>query len=608
MFLKSLIRKLFSTNDASPVLNGSPISTDSDCSDEDHKAAKPSAFRDYPAFCADMEPLVEEYHRNFNIRLPKIPFTPLISVILPVYNPEIQWLRAAIESVKNQLYSNWELCIADDASTNAGVKLLLEQYQQDNPNIRVVFRSDNGHISRASNSALEIASGEYIALLDHDDEIPPHALARVVDCLNEKPDVALIYTDEDKIDENGVRTQPHFKSDWNPDLLLGQNFISHLGVYRLSQVRKVGGFRAGFEGAQDWDLALRISETIEPEQIEHIPEVLYHWRSVSGSTARDIDEKSYAHNAAKKAIEDHFKRNDIPATLEPVDRYYWRPCYKHTSPTVAIVIPTRDRVELLQECIENILTKTNYRNYQIVVADNDSVEEATHNYFDTLESSGTEVLKVPGKFNYSRINNVAIHSRNEDVICLLNNDTNVINPEWLEELVMQAVRTEIGPVGAKLLYPHEHVQHAGIVLGVGGVGSEAFKFIHKTDDGYIHRAFLIGNYSAVTGACMAFRKSVWEDVGGFNEDDTPNAYSDVDFCIRCGVSGYRSLFTPYSLLYHNESASRGPDDSGEFEKATKYMYLRWGDKIKRDPFYNSNLTLDREDFTFAQVPRNYSTR
>jgi len=343
------------------------------------------------------------------------------------------------------------------------------------------------------------------------------------------------------------------------------------------------------------------------DQIVHIPEVLYHWRSVSGSTARDIDEKDYAHFAAKKAIEAHLESNCIEASLEPVDRYYWRPRYKLSNPKVAVIIPSRDRVKLLKECIESIRAKTKYSNYHLVIADNDSSEEATRSYFEDLASSGVEIVSTPGKFNFSRIANLAIAERKEDIICLLNNDTTVINEKWLDELVMHAQRDEIGPVGAKLLYPHDHVQHAGIVLGIGGIGSEAFKFIHKTDDGYIHRAFLIGNYSAVTGACMAFRKTVWKSVGGFDEENTPNAYSDVDFCLRCGENGYRSVFTPFAQLYHAESASRGPDESEEFRRAEAYMRSRWSDRIANDPYYNPNLTLDREDFTFAELPRGYST-
>lgn len=606
MSLKSLIHKFFPLSTDSKKQDVDTLSTTPEDDEKATTEAKPPAFRDYSEFCLRIGPLVESYKSNFKNRLSQIPFTPLISVILPVYNPEIRWLRAAIESVKEQIYPNWELCIADDASTDSAVRHLLEDYDRENANISVVFRNQNGHISLASNSALEIAKGEYIALLDHDDEITPHALARIIDCLNEKPNAALIYSDEDKINEDGARFQPHFKSDWNPDLLLGQNFISHLGVYRLSNVRSIGGFRQGFEGAQDWDLALRISDSIDPDQIVHVPEVLYHWRSISGSTARDIDEKSYAHNAAKSAIEDHFERKGIQAKLEPVDRYYWRPRYKHANPEVAIIIPTRDRIDLLKDCIDSIISKTTYENYKIVVADNDSGEEPTHTYFDTLTSIGVDIVKTPGDFNFSRINNQVISSREEEVICLLNNDTAIINQDWLDELVMHAIRSEIGPVGAKLLYPHDHVQHAGIVLGIGGIGSEAFKFIHKTDDGYIHRAFLIGNYSAVTGASMAFKKSVWEDADGFNELDTPNAYSDVDFCLRCGEKGYRSLFTPFSQIYHAESASRGPDNSEEFEKATSYMYRRWGDRIKKDPYYNPNLTISREDFTLARQPRDYS--
>lgn len=611
MSLKSFIYNIFNKKvepEPPPGRTSAKEEIDRKAPEEEEPApSKPEALRDYAAYCDRLKPLVAAYEANFSKRHSQLGYKPLISVLLPVYNPEIRWLRAAIESVKSQIYPHWELCIADDASTDPEVKQVLNAYHRENPNIHVQFRPENGHISDASNTALEMVTGEFIALLDHDDEIPRHALARVADCLNENRNALLVYTDEDKIDENGERSQPHFKSNWNPDLLLGQNYISHLGVYQTSVAREVGGFRKGFEGAQDWDLALRVSARAKTDQIVHIPEVLYHWRSVSGSTARDIDEKDYAHLAAKKVIEAHFKTSGIEATLEPVDRYYWRPRYRFSNPKVAIIIPSRDRVELLKECVESIQAKTKYSNYHLVIADNDSREESTRSYFAALESSGVEIVSAPGKFNFSRIANLAINERNENIICLLNNDTTVINEEWLDELVMHAQRDEIGPIGAKLLYPHDHVQHAGIVLGIGGIGSEAFKFIHKTDDGYIHRAFLIGNYSAVTGACMAFRKSVWESVVGFDEENTPNAYSDVDFCLRCGENGYRSLFTPFAQLYHAESASRGPDESEEFKRAETHMRSRWNDKITNDPYYNPNLTLAREDFTFAELPRGYST-
>ena len=567
----------------------------------------PLPYRDYADFCQRMEPLIDSYCDSFPKRLNRLPSRPLISVVLPVYNPDPKWLELAIESVVDQIYPDWELCIADDASTREGIEPLLRQYAAGNPKIKVVFRESNGHISAASNSALELASGDFIALLDHDDLLSRHALARVVDRINETPDSVIIYSDEDKVDEFGRRSQPHFKSNWNPDLLLGQNCISHLGVYRRSYVERVSGFRRGYEGAQDWDLALRVSELCEPDQIQHIPETLYHWRSIKGSTARDIDEKDYAHEAAGKALADRFRRLNIDVELEPVDRYYWRPVYKLPDPlpSVAIIIPTRDRVDLLKPCIDSILQKTRYTNYKIVIVDNDSTEPETLEYLENAKKQGIESLRVSGAFNYSRINNVAIRERSESLVCLLNNDTTVLNPDWLEEMAMHACRDEIGVVGAKLLFPHDHVQHAGVVLGIGGIGSEAFKYIHKTDDGYIHRAFLIGNYSAVTGACMVFRKSVWELLQGLNESDTPNAYSDIDFCLRATESGLRTLFTPFATLHHHQSASRGPDDHEEFENASQYMRARWGASIANDPFYNPNLTLEREDFTLSFPPRNY---
>ncbi len=565
-------------------------------------------YRDYTDFCRRMEPLVSEYCRNFSHRLPELKRRPLISVILPVYNPEPKWLEAAIESVIDQIYPDWELCIADDCSTDTSIRPLLESYSERYSNIHAVFRERNGHISEASNSALKLASGEYVALLDHDDCIPKHALARIADCINQRPDTDIIYTDEDKIDEYGARSQPHFKSDWNPDLLLGQNYISHFGVYRLSAIKDIGGFRAGYEGAQDWDLVLRLSAQISPDRIRHIPEVLYHWRSISGSTARDIGEKSYAHEAARKALEDYFQHQNVDASLEPVDRFYWRPVYGHSTPSVAIIIPTRDRLDLVKTCIESVLTNTDYSNFRVVVADNDSIEEETLQYLEYAKKEGVDAMQIPGEFNFSRINNLAIASRNEEIVCLLNNDTRVINRSWLNELVMHAARSSVGPVGGKLLFPHDHVQHAGIVLGIGGIGSEAFKFIHKSDDGYIHRAFLVGNYSAVTGACLAVRKSVWNEVGGFDEKNTPNAYSDVDFCLRCSEKGYRSVFTPFAQLVHEQSASRGPDNSPEFKTAISYMQNRWKEAIARDPYYNPNLSLEREDFTLAFPPRGYATK
>lgn len=574
------------------------------------KAGPPPAYRDYRDFCKRMKPLVKDYSSNFVQRLDRLELQPLVSIVLPVYNPNPKWLREAIDSVLLQIYSHWELCIADDASTNLGVKETLLEYSEFHKNIKVAFREQNGHISQASNTALELATGEFVALLDHDDILPAHALARVVDCINEHPDASVIYSDEDKIDESGHRSQPHFKSDWNPDLLIGQNFISHLGVYRRSDVKRVGGFREGVEGAQDWDLVLRVSERCSPQQIRHIPEVLYHWRSIEGSTAMDIGEKNYAHTAAGKAIEDHLSRIGKAATLEPVDRYYWRPRYSipEPAPLIAIVIPTKDHIDLLETCIDSIQSKTSYPNFQIVVADNDSEDPSSLEYFEEIQKRGIEVFRIPGKFNFSKINNSIISDRSESLICLLNNDTTIINEDWLDEMVMHACRDEIGIVGAKLLFPHDHVQHAGIVLGIGGIGSEAFKYIHKTDDGYIHRAFLIGNYSAVTGACMLFRKSIWEELHGLNEDETPNAYSDVDFCLRCQEKGYRILFTPFAQLYHHQSASRGQDSSEALQSSTKYMQKRWGSYIQRDPYYNPNLTWEREDFTLTFPPRDYSTK
>lgn len=572
----------------------------------------PPAYRDYNEFCRNLETKIGEYSDNFLRRLNQIEEPPLISIILPVYNTDEKWLSRSINSVISQIYPNWQLCIADDASIKPHVRKLLNEYKRLDERIEVVFRENNGHISAASNSALEIAEGEFIALLDHDDELASHALARVVDSIRANPSAKLIYSDEDKIDADGTRSQPHFKSDWNPDLILSQNYISHLGVYRTSLVRDLGGFMEGLEGAQDWDLALRVSEKAQSNQIVHIPEVLYHWRSIQGSTASDIDEKNYAHAAGGKAVKRALERRGLSSTIEPVERYYWRVKYElpNRFPRVTIIIPTKDRIDLLKPCIESIKEKTVYNNYYIQILDNESTDQETLEYLEEIQSSDVGLEKCNGPFNFARLNNQAIEKADSEIICMLNNDVTIISEGWLEELVSHVCRLDIGVVGAKLFYPHDHMQHAGIVLGLGGVASEAFKKLHKTDDGYIHRACLIGNYSAVTGACMAFRKSVWEDVGGFNDKEVPNAFGDVDFCLKALKAGFRNLYTPFAELYHHESASRGHDLDPEkveaFRVAVEYMKSHWAELIKRDPYYNPNLTLEREDFTLAREPRYYS--
>ncbi|MDQ8185922.1 glycosyltransferase [Pelagicoccus sp. SDUM812002] len=538
---------------------------------------------------------------------------PRISVLLPVYNVAEKWLEKCINSVLRQTYTNWELCIADDASDLPHVRKLIKRYLAKDNRIRAIFREVNGHISLATNSAFTLASGDFIALLDHDDELAPHALMRVAECILENPSAKLIYSDEDKIDENGLRHGPHFKSDWNYDLFLGCNMISHLGVYHRECFEKVGGFRKGFEGAQDWDLALRTIELINPQQIFHIPEILYHWRNIEGSTAHSLDQKGYASDAQKRAIESHLERIGVTATLESVDNIDWKVNYAipNPSPKVCIVIPTKDRLDLLKPCIDSIIEKTIYDNYEIVIVDNDSKQPDTLSYFSNLKRlSSIRIITDKGDFNYSRINNRAIETCESDLICLLNNDTEVINSGWLRELVQHAHRKEIGVVGAKLLFPHDHVQHGGVIMGVGGIAAHAFKYLHRTDDGHIHRAHLVSGYSATTGACMMFRKATWKAVGGLDEINLPISYNDVDFCLRVGQANLRTIVTPFALLIHKESESRGSPTSDahgshRFQREAQFMESKWGSQIKRDPYYNPNFTCEREDFSYSYPKSTY---
>lgn len=534
---------------------------------------------------------------------------PTISVVMATYNTQQVFLRRAIESVRGQSYSNWELCIADDASSDPQVRQILEQYALSDPRIKTVFRQKNGHISEASNSALTLATGDFIALMDHDDELPKHALLFMAGAINRNPSAQILYSDEDKIDEQGNRSDPHFKPDWNPDLLFSQNYVSHLGVYRRELLNRIGGFRVGVEGSQDHDLLLRCLPHIQAEAILHIPKVLYHWRITEGSTALSAKEKSYTTRAGIKALQDFFRAQDgIDVKVEAgmlANTYRVRYPIPDSQPMVSLLIPTRDMVSVLRQCIQSILEKTTYLNYEIIIIDNDSVEPTTLNYFNWIQSQHQHVRVLPygHPFNFSAINNYAVKNARGELIGLINNDIKVITSEWLSEMVSHALRPEIGCVGAKLYYEDGTIQHAGVIVGLGGVAGHSHKYFDRDSPGYFGRLKIVQNLSAVTAACLVVRKSVYEEVGGLEENNLRIAFNDVDFCLKVREAGYRNLWTPYAELYHLESKSRGaentPEKQARFNGEIEYMKNKWGEVLKRDPFYSQNLTLAREDFSIG---------
>jgi len=540
-----------------------------------------------------------------------LPRHPLISIILPVYNPELRFLEAAIDSIRNQIYERWELCIADDASTDPAVRPFLEKIAAADARIKMTFRNKNGHISACSNSALKLATGDWCALLDQDDAFAEHALALValeIDC---HPDAGLIYSDEDKIDEDGVRSNPFFKPDWNPELFLGQNYINHLGCYRADILREIGGFREGFEGSQDYDLALRCVDRLRPEQVRHIPHILYRWRMVGGSLAAIPDAKPYAKEAARRAIADHCKRNGMPGRVVPcpenTESHRVIHALPERPPLVSIIIPTRDRAGLLKRCVESIQARTDYSPYEIIIVDNASVEPETLAFFRAIEQQDVRVVSESGAFNYSRLNNRAAAQARGGVLLFLNNDTEIDDAGWLTEMMSHAARSEVGAVGARLWYPDGTLQHGGVVLGLGGVAGHAFPHIPRGHPGYFNRAMLQQNCSAVTGACMAVRKTVFEKLEGFDEENLGVTFNDIDFCLRLTQRGYRVVWTPYANLIHHESASRGhqrtTEEQAEFLRAADYMQRTWGANLMHDPFYNPNLSLNPPGFEIAFPPR-----
>ena len=548
------------------------------------------------------------YERNkMKLEIKQMASPPTFSILMPVYNSKPVWLRRAIESVCHQIYPNWELCIVDDASTDRDVTQVLKEMAAKNPRISIQVRSKNGNISRTSNDALSMAQGEWVVLLDHDDELKEDALFWLARAIKTNEKASIVYSDEDKIGEDGVRRDPHFKTEWNPGLLLSYNYFCHLLAIRKDLVNQAGGFREGFEGAQDYDLILRCIEHIDPDTILHVPRVLYHWRIHSQSTASNIRVKYGAREAGARAIADHLARKKIAAKVSSVEGGYRVEYVQIQKPKVTILIPTKDQANLLKTCVDSLLSNTNYQNREIMLIDNKTEDSEARALLLSYQAKGIKVLRDEGSFNYSRLNNLASRVAGGDLLLLLNNDIEPMNSDWLDVMVNEISQKDVGAVGAKLLYPDGNIQHGGVITGLGGVAGHSHKHLSGSFPGYFSRASVTQDLSAVTAACMLIRKEVFVKIGGLDQENLSVAFNDVDLCLKIREQGWRIVWTPFAKLVHHESARRGgdttPEKQARFASEVAFMKSKWGIKLQQDPHYSPNLTLDNEHFDIACPPR-----
>jgi glycosyltransferase involved in cell wall biosynthesis len=521
-------------------------------------------------------------------------YRPLISVVMPAFNTEPALLRSAVESAQQQIYPNWELCIADDCSTRADTRAALDALASQDDRIKVKLLSENKGIAGASNAAIALARGEFIALLDHDDELAPHALFEVVRLLNEQPDTDMIYTDEDKLDEHGRHVEAFLKPDWSPELLLSTMYTCHLGVYRRALIDEIGRFRPGFEGAQDYDLVLRLTE--RTQKIRHIPKILYHWRRGKGSTAANYsinDARKMPRKSSLKALRAALQRRGIEGAVEPglfEGSYRVRPAIGN-APLVTVIIPTRDNLHYLRQSVRSVF-ENDHRNFEMIIVNNRSEQEETLDFLESLKSRGNvQILDFPKPYTFSEINNLGASHANGDYLLLLNSDTEAIRNDWLTAMLEVAQLPGVGIVGAKLLYPDNTVQHAGVVLWHCGPAGHLHSRLPQGLHGHFGIVDMIRNCSAVTAACMLIRKSLYDELGGLDLD-LPVAYQEVDFCLRAWERGYRTAYTPYSLLYHHESVVTGRRVDTRDEAVFR---TKWQDRLPSDPFHNPNFPPDRLD-------------
>ena len=537
-------------------------------------------------------------------------YRPKISFVVPLYKTPEKYLRRLTESFQEQTYSNWELCFSDGSGAQSPLTELLKELTAKDNRIKYVSHEEPLQISENTNSAIEIATGDFIAFADHDDELTPNALFECVKAINEKPQTLVIYTDEDKMSMDGHKFfQPHFKPDYNPDLLCTVNYICHLFVVSRKVIEKVGGLRSEFDGAQDYDFVLRCVEAVKDEEICHIPKILYHWRCHEDSTAENPESKLYAFEAGRRAVQAHYERTGIHAEVfkgEYLGLYRTKFIRDH-DPLISIIIPNKDHIDDLKRCMESIEQKSTYKNYEYIIVENNSTDSATFEYYKKLEAENPKVRMVywDGVFNYSAINNYGASFAKGEYLLLLNNDTEIINPDCLEELLGYCMRKDVGAVGARLYYEDDTIQHAGVVIGFGGIAGHCFVQQKRGTTGYCHRIICAQDYSAVTAACMMVKKSAFDAVGGLSEE-LAVAFNDIDFCMKLRKAEYLIVYNPYAELYHYESKSRGLEDTPEkvarFNKEIATFEKKWPEILENgDPYYNPNLTLKSQDFSLKRI-------
>lgn len=550
------------------------------------------------------EDLEKQRHETFD-------FMPKFSIVMPVFKTPEKYLQEMIDSILNQTYTDWELCIADGSPKGQDMSRILKRYADRDKRIQYKVLGENKGIADNTNVALEMAGGDFVVLADHDDTIPAHALYECARTINENPGCDVIYSDEDKLDmDGGALFDPHFKPDFNQDLLTSVNYICHLFVVKRGLLEKVGGFRQEFDGAQDYDFILRCTEAAE--KICHIPKILYHWRCHMESTASNPESKLYAFEAGARAIMAHYERMGIKA--EKVEKGVDYGIY-HTvfevmgNPLVSIVIPNKDHHKDLDLCIRSILERASYKNLEFVVVENNSTAPETFDYYAKIQKEFPCVRVVTWKreFNYSAINNFGVQEAAGEYLLFLNNDTEIIEPRMIEEMLGFCQRPDVGITGARLLYQDDTIQHAGVVVGFGGIAGHTFIGLHKAENSYFHRAMCAQDYSAVTAACMMTKKSVFEEAGGFSEE-LAVAFNDIDYCMKVRALGKLVVYNPYAVLYHYESKSRGLEDTPEkvarFNREIAIFAKKWPEILaKGDPYYNPNLTLRKSNFALRDLKK-----